>query len=83
MVKLKNECGRGAFVRNIHWENLTGDVMGNGISAGRYGTPSNVNSCNDTGTIRFSNLTARNIFVGDAAFSVSGFQSCPCIVCIG
>ena len=35
MVKLKNECGRGSFVRNIHWENLTGSNMGNGISAGR------------------------------------------------
>ena len=23
MVKLKNECGRGGFVRNVRWENMT------------------------------------------------------------
>jgi polygalacturonase len=78
MVKLKNACGRGAFVRNIHWENLTGGDMGDGISAGRYGTPETVNSCNDTGTIRFSNMTAKNIFVESAvfsAFNVVGYKS--------
>ena len=78
MVKLKNECGRGSFVRNVHWENLTGGEMGNGISAGRYGTAPSVNSCNNTGTIRFSNLTAKNIHVEDAvfsAFNVVGYKS--------
>lgn len=78
MVKLKNECGRGSFVRNIHWENLTGGVVGQGIYASRYGTPANVNSCNDSGTIRFSNLTAKNIFVENAvfaAFEVGGYKS--------
>ena len=82
MVKLKNECGRGSFVHNRHWENLTGGVMGNGISAGRYGTAPNVNSCNNPratrATIRFSNLTAKNIYVEDAvfsAFNVVGYKS--------
>ena len=42
------------------------------------GTPQNVNTCNNTGTIRFSNLTAKNIYVGDAvfsAFNIVGYKS--------
>lgn len=52
--------------------------MGNGIPAGCYGTTPNVNSCNNTGMIRFSNLTAKNIYVGDAVFSafdIVGYKS--------
>jgi polygalacturonase len=78
MVKLKNECGRGGFVRNIRWENMTAGTVGNGISAGRYGTPATVNSCNSTGTIHFSNLTAKNIFVEsavDGAFEIAGYKT--------
>ena len=78
MVKLKNECGRGGFVRGIHWENLTAGSVGNGIYASRYGTAPTVHSCNASGTIRFSNLTARNIFVEDAvysAYAVGGYKT--------
>ena len=78
MVKLKNECGRGGFVRNIHWENLTAGVVGNGIYASRYGTKPGVNDCNETGTILFSNLSAVNIHVEqavDSAFEIGGYRS--------
>ena len=78
MVKIKNECGRGGFVRNVHYENLTGSNMGQGVYAARYGTPPSVSSCNDTGTIRITNITAKNIYVGDAvysAFEVGGYRS--------
>jgi len=37
-----------------------------------------VDTCNDTGTIRFSNLTAKNIYVESAvysAFEVGGYRS--------
>ena len=51
-------------------------LAGNGISAGRYGTAPDITSCNDTGTIRFSNLTARNIDVGDAVFSAYNVVGC-------
>ena len=154
MVKLKNECGRGGFVRNVHWhvnvcnlrrntlptenslegtgestggvlrrgsllllllslarmhtrahthttfsrlcslltcapllmaachriqrENMTAGTVGNGVSAGRYGTPASVSSCNDTGTIKFSNLTAKNIYVAsavDGAYEIAGYKT--------
>ena len=51
-------------------------LAGNGISAGRYGTAPDITSCNDTGTILFSNLTARNIDVGDAVFSAYNVVGC-------
>lgn len=78
MVKLKNACGRGGFVRNVHWENMTAGTVGNGISAGRYGTPASVNNCNATGTIQFSNLTAKNVFVAsavDGAYNIAGYKT--------
>ena len=51
---------------------------GNGVSAGRYGTAGSVNSCNATGTIQFSNLTAKNVYVAsavDGAYLIAGYKT--------
>ena len=44
----------------------------------QHGTAIGVNDCNDTGTIRFSNLTAKNIYVesvAGSAFEVGGYKT--------
>jgi len=75
-VKIKGACGRGAYVRDILYENITG---GSGIDTAvwidmKYGKgPSD---CNASGTPAFDNIRVKNVHVKEAqtAFAFVGLK---------
>lgn len=76
-VKIKGQCGRGSYVRDIHYENITG---GSGVDTAvwidmRYGhgQPSD---CDAAGTPLFSNIVVKNVHVKKAktAFAFVGLN---------
>lgn len=58
-VKFKSSCGRGAYIRNIFYENMTARNVGQAVGIfSRYGGPP---KCNATGATSFDNITIRNL----------------------
>merc|ERR1712156_1066803 len=73
-VKIKSQCGRGSYVKDIIYENITGSNVQYGIWIDmQYGKgPS---KCNASGTSLFSNIRVINLNVKKvtkAAFEIIG-----------
>ena len=69
-VKLKSLCGRGAYIQDVLYENITGyDIDGPAISMDmRYGGGS-TKPCPENETSVFSNITVRNVVVKKAVYA--------------
>jgi hypothetical protein len=74
-VKLKSQCGRGAYVRDVLYENITGfDIDGAAVWMDMdYGGGSS-KPCPENETSIFSNITVRNLYVVQAidAYTIVG-----------
>ena len=63
-VKLKSQCGRGAYVRDVLYENITGfGIDGSAVWMDMQYGGGSTKPCPENETSVFSNITLRNIFV--------------------
>lgn len=75
-VRIKTKCGRGAYVRNIRYENITGTSMESAIWIDqRYS--SGPKECDPKGTTIFSDIFVKNVVaekITDGAYTIVGIQ---------
>jgi len=75
-VRIKTECGRGAFVRNVRYENITGSKMEYAVWIDQEYSDG-PKDCSPNGTTMFQNIVVSNIRVTDvskAAYQIVGNQ---------
>ena len=72
MIKFKLPCGRGAYVKNVLYENITASDVASGIMLAGDGK-----SCSINGSTAVSNVTIRNVraqkIVGPA-YAIDGYS---------
>ena len=74
-VRIKSQCGRQGWVRNILYENITGDNVANAVWIDMQYF-STATSCPASEVSLFTNITVRNLDIGRAntAYTVSRLQ---------
>jgi polygalacturonase len=71
-IKFKLPCGRGAFVKDVLYENITASDVASGIMLAGTGA-----SCSVNGTTVVSNVTIRNVRaqkIAGPAFAIDGYS---------
>ena len=80
-VRLKTKCGRGAYVRNVRFENISAESSWYAVWIDQeYMGSSGASHCNATGTTLFEGVVMHNLSVqsaSKAAFQVTGLQGPP------
>jgi hypothetical protein len=75
-VRIKSQCGRRAYIRNVLYENITADEVSNAVWIDMMYF-SKVSTCTPSEVSTFENITVRNLFVdhitgNGAAFEIVG-----------
>ena len=75
-VRIKSQCGRRAYVRNVLYENITADNVGNAVWIDMMYF-SKVDTCSPEDVSTFENITVRNLHVdhitgNGAAYEIVG-----------
>ena len=73
-IKIKLPCGRGAYVKDVLYEDITAFDVATAISMSRYGADA---SCSINGTTVVSNVTIRNVHaqkIAGPAFGIDGYS---------
>jgi hypothetical protein len=74
-VRIKSQCGRQAWVRNILYENITGNNLANAVWIDMQYF-STATSCPASEVSHFTNITVRNLDIGkaDTAYTIVGLE---------
>ena len=74
-VKLKSQCGRGAYVRDVLYENITGlNIDGSAVWLDMEYGDGSTDPCPENETSVFDNVTVRNLVVhkAETAYTIVG-----------
>ena len=74
-IKIKSQCGRGAYVEDVLYENITGyDVDGSAVWLDMQYGDGSTKPCPESETSAFRNVTVRNVYVHRAvtAYTIVG-----------